>query len=142
MSAVRERTTYGQTLHERIDLEVTRCTCGVLFAMPAAMLKARRNNGANFYCPNGHQLSFHETKADRLQAKLENAEHQRDVARRQRDMAEQEAKENERRRAAQKGATTRAKKRHAAGVCPCCQRTFQNVQRHMASQHPDFDPAS
>lgn len=22
--------------------------------------------------------------------------------------------------------------------CPCCNRTFQNLQRHMTSKHPDY----
>lgn len=25
-----------------------------------------------------------------------------------------------------------------AGVCPCCNRTFKNLARHMAGQHPGF----
>lgn len=41
-------------------------------------------------------------------------------------------------RRAQKGQNTRLKNRIAAGVCPCCNRSFQNVARHMAGQHPDF----
>lgn len=40
--------------------------------------------------------------------------------------------------AAQKGKVTRLKNRAAAGVCPCCNRTFQNLKNHMASQHPTF----
>lgn len=30
------------------------------------------------------------------------------------------------------------KKRTANGVCPCCTRSFTNLQRHMKSQHPDY----
>lgn len=26
----------------------------------------------------------------------------------------------------------------ACGVCPCCNRSFTNVRRHMTSQHPDY----
>ncbi|HEX9950777.1 MAG TPA: hypothetical protein VGB53_03340 [Rubricoccaceae bacterium] len=43
-----------------------------------------------------------------------------------------EAERQKRRAAAQKGAHTRTKKRIAAGVCPCCNRTFQDLARHMA----------
>lgn len=32
------------------------------------------------------------------------------------------------------------KRRALAGVCPCCTRTFQNVQRHMKSKHPNVVP--
>lgn len=40
-----------------------------------------------------------------------------------------------------KGAHQRTKNRVAKGVCPCCNRSFTNLAKHMAGQHPDFgDP--
>ncbi len=34
------------------------------------------------------------------------------------------------------------RERIVSGVCPCCNRTFQNLARHIAGQHPDFaEPA-
>jgi hypothetical protein len=33
--------------------------------------------------------------------------------------------------------TKRIEKRIHAGVCPCCNRTFQNLARHMNTKHPD-----
>ena len=39
---------------------------------------------------------------------------------------------------AKKGAITKLNKRIGNGVCPCCNRTFVNVQRHMASKHPEL----
>lgn len=51
----------------------------------------------------------------------------------ERDQAEASAR-------AYKGAATKARKRAKAGTCPCCKRTFQQLARHMASQHPDFEP--
>jgi sRNA-binding protein len=50
--------------------------------------------------------------------------------------ADRDHKEAQRR--AERGAKTKLKKRVAAGVCPCCNRTFQDLSRHMAGQHPDF----
>jgi hypothetical protein len=38
-----------------------------------------------------------------------------------------------------KAQVTKLKKRASAGVCPCCNRTFSNMARHMAHQHPEFD---
>lgn len=37
-----------------------------------------------------------------------------------------------------KGVVTRTRNRIANGVCPCCDRSFTNLQRHMASKHPDY----
>ncbi len=33
---------------------------------------------------------------------------------------------------------TKVKKRAANGVCPCCNRTFSDLARHMKAKHPDF----
>lgn len=106
------------------------CTCGVWFAIPQRMIDARREDGGTFYCPNGHKLSYGETALDkerkgagRLAAQLD----QEQAARRA----------TERSLAAQKGATTRLKRRAVAGVCPCCNRTFKQLARHMASKHPE-----
>lgn len=52
---------------------------------------------------------------------------------------EQRRLESERRaHAATKGQLTKTKKRIANGVCPCCNRSFANLERHMAGQHPDY----
>jgi hypothetical protein len=37
-----------------------------------------------------------------------------------------------------KGRVTRLKNRAAAGVCPCCNRTFAQLARHMATKHKGF----
>lgn len=40
---------------------------------------------------------------------------------------------------AYKGNVTKLKKRASAGLCPCCNRHFTNLQRHIASKHPDIN---
>ncbi len=40
--------------------------------------------------------------------------------------------------AATKGIVTRLRNRASAGLCPCCNRTFSQLARHMKSKHPDF----
>lgn len=39
---------------------------------------------------------------------------------------------------ATKGRLTKTKKRIANGVCPCCNRHFVNLERHMTGKHPDY----
>lgn len=41
-------------------------------------------------------------------------------------------------RRAAEGRTRAVKRRVAAGVCPCCTRTFQNLAAHMQNKHPGF----
>ena len=43
---------------------------------------------------------------------------------------------------ATKGVVTRMRRRTAAGVCPCCQRTFKQLAAHMKTQHPDYERRS
>lgn len=116
-----------------LDITILHCgNCGISFGVPVGFYKQRRHDGVTWYCPNGHPRVFRgETEEAKLQRQLESARAHRD-----RLQAENYHLENQRR--AQKGATTRLKNRIAAGVCPCCTRTFQNLERHMTSQHPGW----
>lgn len=125
------RVAIGDTLADTTTLEVTDCCeCGVLFAFPVRVLKARRESGGNFYCPNGHSMVYKQPENERLRERLQA----------EKDRAARLAAERDQARAsltAQKAATTRAKKRSAAGTCPCCGRTFQQLVRHMKAKHPE-----
>lgn len=129
-------------------LHTTTCYCGIHLAVPANLLRQVRDEGSGgpngdggLYCPLGHKFYFHESELDRERKRREQAE-QRAQRADQRRQAERDLREHtEAKLRAQKGATTRARKRAAAGVCPCCHRSFENVRRHMTEKHPGFDPA-
>jgi hypothetical protein len=124
------------TYTKYITLEETSCcNCGVLFAVPDDWLANRRETGAGFYCPNGHSLVFKKSEAQKLREQLE-AEQRRVI----RISNERDAEK--RYASAMKGQVTKLKKRAAAGLCPCCNRSFVQLERHMKSKHPDFDLAS
>lgn len=116
-------------------LEVLSCgNCNVDFAIDQTWLRKLQKTGESFWCPNGHCISYGshvQSELERTQRALERAETRERAARDQADAAERSA-------IAYKGHATRLRKRAAAGVCPCCTRTFQNLQRHMTSQHPTF----
>ena len=131
----------SRTLSYVETLEVTTCFCGIHMAMPTNLLRNARDYGADVYCPIGHKFGWNETKADRLAKQLAQTE-SRLADERQRRQAEQDLRlDTERRLTAQKAATTKAKKRHAAAVCPCCKRSFVQLRRHMAAKHPDYEPS-
>lgn len=115
------------------------CNCGVLFAITEETYKRLRKSQEWFYCPNGHSQHYvGKTEVQKLREQLEAA---RETARshaERADRAHRRAEEADRSRAAYKGQVTKLKNRAKAGVCPCCNRTFQNLARHMASKHPDF----
>lgn len=119
-------------------LETTRCWCGIALAVPASLLREAHNNGVAIYCPIGHAFSWNVTEADRQRERAEQAE-ARATRAEQRRQAERDLREHtERQLSAQKGATTRAKKRAAAALCPCCNRSFSQLSRHMQTKHPDY----
>lgn len=107
------------------------CSCGVPFAIPTYLQDQLRESHKTFYCPNGHPQSYiGKTEADKLRDQLRNVENDRDWWK-GRDA------EKERRLTAAKGQMTKLRKRVENGVCPCCNRHFVNVERHMKSKHPD-----
>ena len=112
--------------------------CFVVFGVPFGFIAKRRQDKQSFYCPNGHSMSYRESALDRERRERQRLEQQiaqrDDEIRRQREMREAA----ERTASARKGQITKLKNRAAAGVCPCCNRTFQNLARHMNSQHPKY----
>lgn len=117
----------GITTVETLDC----ATCGVVFGIDRRFIAQRRKDGRDFYCPNGHSLSFKESDADRLRRRVKSLEAQTTHERDQRQAAERSAR-------AYKGQVTKIRRRVGNGVCPCCNRSFADLHRHMAGQHPDF----
>jgi len=106
--------------------------CGVTFAATESFVAVRRADHRTFYCINGHEQYYpQKSEAEKLRERLRVTEGQ---LRHTRDQLQ--ATEYQRR--AQKGQVTRLRNRIAAGVCPCCNRSFQDVRAHMQGQHPDF----
>ena len=121
-------TTYTKT----VTIEHVSCgACGVVFGLEEDFYASRRRTGHDFYCPNGCKVSWSETTEDRLKRSLEDA-------RRRAASAEGRAERIERSRRAYKGQLTKVKNRVSKGVCPCCNRTFQDLARHMETKHPDY----
>ena len=120
--------------HEVI-LEQLECgTCGVVFAIPLEMYNTAKRAGGWWHCPNGHcrgwEKGTEHTKIKELERDLEAERARKNEALRRAN----ESAEAERKTLAE---MKRMKNRAAAGVCPCCNRTFQQLARHMKTKHPD-----
>lgn len=102
------------------------------------MYDGLQEEGGFYHCPNGHKWGWSEGRKKRDELRLERDRLRQSVAQWQDDSRRERerAEAAERSARAYKGAATRMKNRVKAGVCPCCSRTFQNIARHMASQHP------
>lgn len=108
-------------------------TCGIPFGSP--IISRRRDDGKEFYCPNGHTQYFTETEAQRLSNKLAEANRLLEWQKSQTRMAENNLI---RERKAARREANRIKKRIGNGVCPCCNRTFSDLARHMETKHKDY----
>lgn len=95
----------------------------------------------SFHCPNGHAQHYTAEKSEREQLRRERDRLKYDAARLEDEAREarEEADAARRSAAAMKGVATRMKNRVKHGVCPCCNRTFADLARHMATKHPDID---
>lgn len=131
----------GATNAGVVTMTILDCsTCGVIYGITADFEKRRRNDGAKFHCPNGHGQWYSKTEADREREKAAALQRRLDRAEAREVHLRDQLQATEYQRRAAKGQLTKAKKRIAAGVCPCCKRTFQNLANHMAGQHPDYAP--
>lgn len=127
-------TTYTIERQRTATFTITDCpNCAIDFGVPGRFLDERRKDKAIFYCPNGHGISYKKNEADRLRDQLTQAQ---DATAR----AEARARNAENAERAMRGAMTKLRKRTAAGVCPCCHRTFVNMQRHINTKHPEYEP--
>ena len=115
------------------------CTCGMTFAMPGDFKQRRRDDHEWFYCPAGHEQHYAgKSDAEKLRDELARKERALVWERSRRDMAQAEAKHMRAVANGHKGAHQRTKNRVAKGVCPCCNRSFVNLAKHMSGQHPDY----
>ena len=115
------------------------CNCGMLFAMTNDFRQRRLDDRETFYCPSGHGQSYTgKTEAQRLKDQLAQQKRKTEYMEAQRDKARGEKRTVKRQLSAQKGIVTKMKKRSVHGVCPCCSRTFKQLQRHIANKHPEF----
>jgi hypothetical protein len=80
--------------------------CGAVFGVLESFDRNRREQGGEFYCPNGHPLHYGESKVRMLEKQFARE-------RAARDQAQAEAREN--------GAKlSKLQARISDGVCPCC----------------------
>jgi hypothetical protein len=119
--------------------------CGIEFHVPKRWQTDRRESKETFWCPNGHPRVYCESEADVIRRERDRLKQQiaerDDAIRREQNWrrAERDGREAaERRASAARGQVTRLKNRASAGVCPCCNRTFSQLARHMAEKHPRF----
>ncbi len=125
----------------RTDLTTINCgECGGVYAIAQRYHQTCYEEGSAWNCPYckvGWGFACNNGENDRLRRQLKAALSAEQRERAAHDQTRSALEHTERRRRAEKAAKTRVRNRVAAGVCPCCNRTFQNLARHMQSQHPE-----
>jgi uncharacterized protein with PIN domain len=120
----------GACLNYSVSLVSETCIeCGVEFAWPSDLRQQRMKNKKAFYCPNGHSQGWfgpNKTEQELSEAKARLAAAERDAA-----FKAEQIKTLERK-------AKRQTRRIHAGVCPHCNRTFEQLARHMKAKHADL----
>jgi uncharacterized Zn finger protein (UPF0148 family) len=143
----------GFTVSLNVQLTTIDCgVCGGTYAINERYRQEQYEKGGSWYCPYCQtSWGYGEGENARLKKQLAKEKHKaeqadararEEQARLLEEVYAQRAvtERTERRRAAMKGQVTRIKNRVGKGVCPCCNRTFMDLQRHMQGKHPDWTP--
>lgn len=113
------------------------CNCGMPFYMPESFKKKQLEllDKGSFTCPAGHGQHYTgSSKDEQIEALKREAAHEREL----RLSASQQATQNWKTSRQVLGKLRKLKARVGAGVCPCCQRTFSQLARHIKCKHPEF----
>lgn len=117
-----------------------RCKCDIW--LPEALYEAAQAGRGRvaFFCSYGHSQVFIEGETEEQKLRRERDRLAQRIAERDDEIRHQRerAKAAERRASAARGQVTKIKNRVGKGVCPCCNRSFANLHRHMATEHPAF----
>ena len=107
--------------------------CRVLHGFPRFLYDAAKANAEiKIHCPNGHPWHY---KSREELCEDERVRRERDLLRQQIAQKDDEIAAARKSASAARGQVTRLRNRAAAGMCPCCNRHFDNVQRHIESKH-------
>lgn len=117
----------------------TCCNCGIVFGIDRDTYDRRSEDHKNFYCPAGHGQHYTgKTEADKLKEQIQQLETNLQYSRNRRDELHNQVQQLNYSVRAQKAAKTKIINRVKNGVCPCCNRTFHNLQNHFKTKHPEL----
>lgn len=105
------------------------CQCDIPFGMTKELQRRRLVDRESFFCPKGHSQHYTgPSEEKKLKDELARKESMLE-AERARALSLKAERDSVAR------AHSRMRSRVMNGVCPCCNRTFQNLLRHMQTEH-------
>ncbi len=115
------------------------CNCGIAFGMSADFAQRRRDDHKTFYCPAGHPQHYTgKSETEKLKDQLQSATNRENSLRERNESLHDQLLHKNYSIRALKAAKTKVINRVKNGVCPCCNRTFKNLQDHFQSKHPEL----
>ena len=115
------------------------CSCHMIFAVTTSFQKEMKDTHNSFCCPTGHWQSYaSESETEKLQKIIDQKDNEIRIQRELKEEIWLDRNKIKNTLIAVKGHKTRIQKRIAAGVCPCCNRSFDNLHRHMNTKHPKY----
>jgi hypothetical protein len=115
--------------------------CKATIWLPDGLYRsAKHSERISFWCAFGHEQHFAQGESDEQKLRRERDLLTQRLAEKDDEIRHQcELREGaERQLTATRGVVTRIKNRIGHGVCPCCNRTFGDLSRHMATKHPTY----
>lgn len=117
---------------------VTCGSCGTRHAIPEQLQKQAKEYGKKWYCPTGCHITYVENELEKAKKEIQEKKDTINWYDQRNTRLHDELTNEKHKVRAEKAAKTRLKNRVKNGVCPCCNRSFQNLHNHMKNEHPDF----
>lgn len=117
------------------------CNCGIAFAVTRDFhRKCTEDSGFWFHCPAGHRQHYSKGEVQRLRQEVAQLTETKDGLSNLNTRLQEKLLRKEYSIRALKAAKTKIINRVKNGVCPCCNRSFTDLQRHFKTKHPEvFD---
>lgn len=107
-------------------------SCGIPFAVPTNWYVQKKNEKAEFRCPNGCcRVFIGKSEVEKLKEEIEKVKAAS-------QLENQKLWEKHMSVLSEKNSLERKLIRVGKGVCPCCNRSFANLKNHMKQKHPEI----
>jgi len=129
------------------QLTTINCSCGGVYAIQEKFRLDKKEEGSSWTCPYCRTWWGYANNGTNAQLKREIEEKDKEIARQKanaeywhdrKQEAQAEAAHFRKSRDGVRGALARTRNRIGNGVCPCCNRSFSELLRHMETKHPDY----
>lgn len=122
-------------MYRSVELTTMNCgECGGTYAINERYRQQCYDKGTSWTCPYcecGWGYAANNGRHAALKRELREANNRA-------DRHQVEAREQRQRATSISRSYQRVRDRVKNGVCPCCNRTFENLARHMKTKHPDY----